>query len=37
MKVGPLFVLADSNVKLAKALRNIAGVDVANVNALDIR
>jgi large subunit ribosomal protein L4e len=37
MKTGPLFVLADTNVKLAKALRNIPGVDVANVNALDIR
>merc|ERR1712083_512278 len=36
-KVGPLLVLSDTNVKLAKAARNIPGVDVANVNALDIR
>ena len=36
-KKGALLVLADTNVKLAKAARNIPGVDVANVNALDIR
>ena len=36
-KKGPLLILADTNCKLAKAARNIPGVDVANVNALDIR
>ena len=37
MKSGPLFILSDTNVKLAKALRNVPGVSVGNVNALDIR
>ena len=37
MKTGPLFVLSNSNAMLNKALRNIPGCDVANVNALEIR
>jgi len=37
MNRGPLFVLHDTNVPLARSLRNIPGVDVANVNRLDIR
>lgn len=36
MRVGPLVVLSDRNCKAAKALRNVPGVDVAYVSALNL-
>jgi large subunit ribosomal protein L4e len=37
MRRGPLFVVHDRNCKVALALRNLAGVDVAVASALDLR
>jgi len=36
-KKGPLVVYANENVKLVKAFRNIPGVEVANVNRLNLK
>lgn len=36
-KKGPLVVCGNDNVKLAKAMRNIPGVEVANVNRLSLK
>jgi large subunit ribosomal protein L4e len=35
-KKGPLFVYSDENVKLLKAVRNLQGVDICNVNRLNL-
>ena len=37
LRKGPLVVFSHENVKLAKAFRNIPGVEVANVNRLNLR
>lgn len=36
-KKGPLVVYSNENVKLVKAFRNIPGVEVANVNRLNLK
>lgn len=33
---GPLFIYSNENVKLVKAVRNIPGVEIANVNRLNL-
>lgn len=33
---GPLFIYSNENVKLVQAVRNIPGVDIANVNRLNL-
>jgi large subunit ribosomal protein L4e len=37
MKTGPLVVVHDRDCKVAKALRNVPGVDVGVASALDLR
>jgi large subunit ribosomal protein L4e len=37
LRKGPLVVYANENVKLVKAFRNIPGVEVSNVNRLNLR
>jgi len=37
VKKGPLVVYSNENVKLVKAFRNIPGVEVANVNRLNLQ
>jgi large subunit ribosomal protein L4e len=36
IRKGPLFIFANENVKLKKAVRNIPGVDICNVNRLNL-
>lgn len=37
VKKGPLVVYGNDNVKLVKAFRNVPGVEVANVNRLNLK
>jgi len=36
LRRGPLVVVGNENVTLARALRNIPGIDIANVNRLNL-
>jgi len=36
LRKGPLFIYSNENVKLVKAVRNIPGVEICNVNRLNL-
>jgi len=36
LKKGPLFIVANDNIKLKKAVRNIPGVEICNVKRLNV-